>query len=119
MSDLQLSLLVIGAMVVGAVLVYNWLQERSFRRRLKQAFGEAPEDVLLRREPETARGAERVEPQLTQASGAARLARPAQQETIPDRAHAGPAELPEARLDPALDYVAEIELHRPLAATAV
>lgn len=120
MSDLQLSLLVIGAMIVGAVLVYNWLQERSFRRRLKQAFGDAPEDVLLRRESEAAtRGAERVEPQLAQTPGGARLARSAQQEPIPDRARAQPADVPKARVDPALDYVAEIELNEPLSGAAV
>jgi len=34
MSDLQLSLLVIGAVVVGAVYLYNWLQERRFRVRM-------------------------------------------------------------------------------------
>src|SRR5262245_6807785 len=120
MSDLQLSLLVIGAMIVGAVLVYNWLQERSFRRRLKQAFGDAPEDVLLRREPEAAtRGMGRVEPQLPQASAAARLTRLAQQEPIADRALARPTEVAEARLDPALDYVAEIELDTLLPAAAV
>src|SRR4030095_16993392 len=48
----------------------------------------------------------------------ARLARSAQQEPIPDRAHAQPAEVPKGRLDPALDYVADIEFDRPLSAAA-
>jgi len=56
MTDLQLGLLVIGALAVAGVLVYNRMQERSVRRRAEQAFGSAHADVLLnepagRREP--------------------------------------------------------------------
>src|SRR5215210_9220800 len=61
MSDLQVSLLIIGAIVVGGVTAFNWFQQWRLRRKLEDAFGEKPEDVLLRpavnREP-----AERVEP---------------------------------------------------------
>jgi FtsZ-interacting cell division protein ZipA len=48
MSELQLSLLVIGALLVIAVYLFNRFQERNYRRRSEQAFGEEPEDVLLR-----------------------------------------------------------------------
>lgn len=48
MSDLQLGLLAIGALVVAGVVLFNWLQERRLKARLEQAFGERPEDVLLR-----------------------------------------------------------------------
>lgn len=119
MSDLQLSLLVIGAMIVGAVLVYNWVQERTFRRRLKQAFGEAPEDILLRREQETAAQEEaRVEPQLQHAPNAVRMARLPQETRTPDTASTRAAAVPGTRLDPALDYVAEIALETPIPAAA-
>jgi hypothetical protein len=56
MTDLQLGLLVIGAIAIAAVVVYNRLQERATRRAAERAFrGEQP-DVLLdgegaRREP--------------------------------------------------------------------
>ncbi|MGE5522962.1 MAG: hypothetical protein ACM3SS_04540, partial [Rhodospirillaceae bacterium] len=67
MSDLQLSLLGIGILVVTAVYLYNWWQERRLRRRLQDAFGEQRDDALmepqaapeLRTERET-----RVEPQM-------------------------------------------------------
>lgn len=120
MSDLQLSLLVIGAMIVGAVLVYNWVQERTFRRRLKQAFGEGPEDILLRRDQETAaQGEGRVEPQLQQAPSAARMVQPPQETGTLDTAPpASPAVVPGTRLDPALDYVAQIALETPIPAAA-
>jgi hypothetical protein len=62
MSDLQLSLLVIGAVVVGGVYLFNWVQERKFRRKLGEAFESNREEVLL--EPAGENEA-RVEPQLS------------------------------------------------------
>ena len=63
MSDLQVSLLIIGVVVVGGVTAFNWFQQWRLRRRLEDAFGEKHEDVLLRERP--ARPAEdRLEPQL-------------------------------------------------------
>lgn len=64
MSDLQLSLIVIGAVVVGAVYLYNGLQEQRFRQRMRQAFGAAPDDVLLRAGVESVLADGRLEPQL-------------------------------------------------------
>jgi hypothetical protein len=60
MSDLQVSLLIIGAVVVGGVTAFNWFQQWRLRRRLENAFGEKPEDVLLR---EPAAGAATREPE--------------------------------------------------------
>ena len=67
MSDLQLSLFVIGAVVVGAVFLYNALQERKLRRRLQQAFGGTRDDVLLRAGVESAMVEGRREPQFVPA----------------------------------------------------
>lgn len=55
MSNLQLSLIAIGAVLIGAVVAYNVVQERRARGRAEKAFrGEHP-DVLMdpseRREP--------------------------------------------------------------------
>lgn len=47
MSDLQIWLLVIGAAVVAAVLVFNWIQERRFRKQAEAAF-QAPEGDALK-----------------------------------------------------------------------
>lgn len=46
MSDLQIWLLVIGAAVVVAVLVFNWIQERRFRKQAEAAFQAPEEDAL-------------------------------------------------------------------------
>jgi FtsZ-interacting cell division protein ZipA len=62
MSDLQLSLLIIGAVVVGGVYLFNWMQERKFRRKLGEAFASDREDVLLEPAKE---GQARVEPQVS------------------------------------------------------
>ncbi len=56
MSDLQLALIVLGAVFVAAVAGYNVLQERRARRRAEAAFRGTHSDALLdpvdtRREP--------------------------------------------------------------------
>ena len=51
MSDLQVSLLIIGLLVVGGVTAFNWFQQWRLRRKLEDAFGDKHEDVLLREEP--------------------------------------------------------------------
>jgi hypothetical protein len=98
MSDLQLSLLAIGAIVVGAVYGYNWMQERGLRRRMQQAFGAAHDDVLLKGGLEPAPGDGRLEPQLA----------PREPVAGRDDAAAGQG------FDAALDYVAEIESDGPI-----
>ena len=62
MSDLQIGLLVIGAVIVAAVLLFNWVQERRFRKQADAAFqaplgdalmqpGAAPRETHMRVEP--------------------------------------------------------------------
>lgn len=99
MSDLQLSLLMIGAVVVGAVFLYNWVQERSLRRRLQQSFGAAHDDILLRGGFDSALADGRLEPQL--AAGAPAHGPQAE-------AAMAPADEADAGFDDLLDYVAEI-----------
>jgi hypothetical protein len=47
MSDLQIALLVIGIVIVAAVLVFNWVQERRFRKQAAAAFDESVGDALM------------------------------------------------------------------------
>lgn len=56
MTDLQFGLLLVGAVAVAGVLIYNRLQERATRRDAERSFGSEHPDVLLgesgaRREP--------------------------------------------------------------------
>ncbi|MDP2323096.1 MAG: cell division protein ZipA C-terminal FtsZ-binding domain-containing protein, partial [Gammaproteobacteria bacterium] len=49
MSDLQLGLLMLGALIVIAVVGFNWWQERQFRGRAEASFPEQHDDILLNR----------------------------------------------------------------------
>lgn len=66
MSDLQISLLLIGAVIVLAVLVFNWLQERRYRKQAGSAFQRPAADALAQPAAQPRRGAERVEPALNE-----------------------------------------------------
>lgn len=107
MSDLQLSLLVIGAVVVAAVYLYNWLQERTFRRRMSQAFGAGHDDVLLKAGVESALADGRLEPQLVPAESALDEGRAGPTHAAPQASHSG-------GVDDTLDYVAEIDAGAPI-----
>ena len=65
MSDLQISLLALGAVVVVSVLIYNQWQQKTLQKKLTESFGGSRRDVLM--DGGTGSGAEllvRVEPQL-------------------------------------------------------
>lgn len=106
MSQLQIALLIIGAAVIAAVIVYNRVQEARFRRRAERSFGVARADALL--EPsgrEDRASAERIEPQLPPSAEAPEVASGARQEPqAPAIAAAEPEQRPPSRID----YVAEI-----------
>ncbi len=75
MSDLQISLLAIGAAIVVAVLLFNWIQERRFRRQAEAAFEAPLEDALMQSgkapqaAPATLDARSRVEPELRESAG--------------------------------------------------
>ena len=64
MSDLQIGLLIVGVAVVAAVLVFNWIQERRFRRQANAAFQVPVADALMRDAAAPHAAHERVEPAL-------------------------------------------------------
>lgn len=67
MSELQLALLILGALVILGVIVYNRIQESRFRERAESAFAAAKGDVTAAT-PEPVRAPvqdrERIEPQF-------------------------------------------------------
>lgn len=129
MSDLQLSLLVIGAVIVAAVYFYNWWQERRLRRRLQEAFGEERDDALMKPHtaPERGEPQMRLEPQLQSAfAGDAADDVEAMPAPVAEVSHATVAEpVDDAPVpavpwfDEALDYVAEIRASAPIGASVV
>lgn len=47
MNDLQLVLIVIGGVIIVAVLVFNWWQERRFHQQVEKSFSNIQSDALL------------------------------------------------------------------------
>jgi FtsZ-interacting cell division protein ZipA len=47
MSDLQILLIVIGALIIVAVLILNWWQERRFHQQVESSFSNLKSDALL------------------------------------------------------------------------
>ena len=65
MSELQISLIAIGFVVVLGVVFFNWMQQRRYRRGAEEAFARKHEDILLKTKADTSvADDERVEPQL-------------------------------------------------------
>ncbi|HQV89738.1 MAG TPA: cell division protein ZipA C-terminal FtsZ-binding domain-containing protein [Nitrosomonas sp.] len=47
MSDLQMSLIIIGIIVIAGVAIFNWLQQLRYRRKVQAAFDHKHDDILL------------------------------------------------------------------------
>ena len=60
MSDLQISLIIVGIFIIGCVVFYNWMQQRRCERNTEKAFKNKYEDVLL--ETEEIKEVEKFEP---------------------------------------------------------
>ena len=63
MSELQIALTLVGALVIGCVIAYNRLQESRYRRRAHASFGGERGDALL--DPMDGSRQDRIEPSLT------------------------------------------------------
>ena len=119
MSDLQLSLIVLGVALVGGVFAYNKWQERKHRKLAERVFRADHPDVLLGRQqadsPEAAWGettaAERIEPAIQDAQVETDAFQPqAGREAAADLREAGAAaEPPQELADPAIDCVIRFE----------
>ncbi len=66
MTSLQLGLIAAGVALVVGVLVYNWLQERRVRRRIREAFPDTGASAAPR--VTSGRGSARVEPTLARSN---------------------------------------------------
>jgi FtsZ-interacting cell division protein ZipA len=98
MSELQIGLLAIGALVVVGVVAYNRVQERGAKRAAERAFRSGHADVLLDDAPR--------EP-----AAAPEAARAAEPQPAPRAAEPQP--------DPAIDYIIEFTCEQPAAQGAM
>jgi FtsZ-interacting cell division protein ZipA len=103
MSDLQLLLMALGAVVILGVVAYNIWQERSARKKAEKAFGTAIGDALFARNVDAG---ERREPTLgaLPPSDVVEAA-----ETMPHRMAPAPAESLEAPPGPTADISTRID----------
>jgi FtsZ-interacting cell division protein ZipA len=124
MSDLQVSLLIIGVIVVGGVTAFNWLQQWRLRRKLEHAFGDKHEDVLLREDPRREQP-NRIEPQIETPP---RAEPPSASPVIPVQASAAPVEgstrspatLPLVPgFDADIDYIIALDAAEPISAAGL
>jgi FtsZ-interacting cell division protein ZipA len=102
MSELQIGLLAVGALVVAGVLAYNRLQERGAKRDAERAFRSGHADVLL----DAGAPVRAVPPEPARAAARAGAA-------APD----GPARA--AAPDPAIDYIIEFASDQPAAQATI
>lgn len=100
MSDLQISLLVIGACVIAGVYLLNWWQQRQFRRGAERAFPREHADVLLQgTATQDAAAAGRIEPKM-----------PIPPVAAPAAARAAVMMSAATTIDPLIDYVVEVSI---------
>jgi len=64
MSDLQIGLLLIGVVIVAGVLLFNWIQERRFRKQADAAFQAPLGDALMQLRATPREAYKRIEPAL-------------------------------------------------------
>lgn len=136
MSDLHLSLMGFGLLVIIGVVVYNWIQERKFRKIAQQRFQAPREDVLMT-EPDSSFGSTtigratlndiRIEPKLSEEDTAFAESMPesiVEPEEEPTQAAPAPrtrkaeGEVP-APIDVNIDYVVRLDFAEPVQAGAL
>ena len=109
MNSLQISLIVLAIVAIGAVLVYNWLQERKYRKQWTATFG-SQEDALL----QPSSFADRIEPVVSAAEQPLEVP-VSDEETLPMPAgqpvarRAANAELPPAPVDALLEFCITVQ----------
>lgn len=69
MSDLQISLIIIGIIIIIGVAIFNWVQQLRYRRKIESALDHKHKDVLLEKPDDSRETAgnklhERIEPQF-------------------------------------------------------
>lgn len=132
MSDLHLSLMGFGLLVIIGVVVFNWIQERKFRKIAQQRFHAPHEDVLMS-DPDPSIGATtlgratlndvRIEPKLSEedSAGLEPAVEPEVEATPPApaaRIRKAESEIP-APIDVSIDYVVRLDFAEPVQAAAL
>lgn len=111
MSELQISLLVIGVVVVLAVYGYSWWQQRQYRRRYGEAFQPHREDALYHAATDNSAAEKSVDEILEEAVTEEALPSEPTQAGVTGERRRCPRDC--ALLDAATDYIAVLKLENP------
>ncbi|SDZ04406.1 cell division protein ZipA C-terminal FtsZ-binding domain-containing protein [Nitrosomonas sp. Nm58] len=117
MSDLQISLIIIGVIVIGGVVFFNWLQQARYRRSVKRSFEHEHEDALLKMGKTTWEN-ERIEPKFGNESLSELQT---ETRTIKEQSHFQPDDLPidespveqkSVNFDSTINYITSIRANK-------
>jgi FtsZ-interacting cell division protein ZipA len=117
MSDLQISLIIIGVIVIGGVVFFNWLQQARYRRSVKRSFEHEHEDALLKMGKTTWEN-ERIEPKFGNESLSELQT---ETKTIKEQSHFQPDDLPidespveqkSVNFDSTINYITSIRANK-------
>ncbi len=109
MSKLQVALILIGALFVVGMVLFNWWQQRSHRRRTESLFESKHDDVLLDDfKPVSIEGG-RVEHKLVDIGDEDPLEESVLIDDFAEEIESGPAASPLHFADAEIDYIAEIQ----------
>lgn len=111
MSNLQIGLILIGALVVVGVLIFNWWQQRSHRRKTESLFEARHDDVLLGDFKSASMHDDRVEHQFVDVSRETAIVmdEPVLMEDIAGEVESEPTQSPAHFVDSEIDYITEIQ----------
>lgn len=65
MTTLQIVLAIVGVVLIGAIVVYNLVQERRFRREAERMFSHRREDIMLGESVRSVAGGEEIKPRIS------------------------------------------------------
>lgn len=123
MSDLQISLIIIGAVVITGVVIFNRVQLARYHHRIQNVFRREHDDVLLGEEPRPVSASERIEPQFGDETlplpeeDAAAFSEPPADPPLPDAAplqKETSVQKKTVSFDSAIDYIADIHSGSPI-----
>ncbi|MGG7054289.1 cell division protein ZipA C-terminal FtsZ-binding domain-containing protein [Nitrosomonas sp. ANs5] len=122
MSDLQISLIIIGVVVIAGVVVFNQIQQARYHRKVRDAFKNEHDDALLSEHKPLAKN-ERIEPQFNEDILPARVDEIApavpppvsQPKTTAEAVeHEAPASAQSTHFDNKIYYIVDIRAHAPI-----
>lgn len=116
MGNLQIALILIGALFVVGMVLFNWWQQRSHRRRTESLFESKHDDVLLDDFKPVPIQDGRVEHRLVDIGDEVLLDEPALNDDIAEEVEFEPAASPVHFADAEIDYIAEIQANSPIGA---